>query len=277
MFLVPYLFDNAYDFMAAFMLHTAVLYEYCVYQSGQRSLRQPIRCKLRKSERLFQLVTLLQGRRTAITAQVLSEKLGVGMRTVYRDIQALVLSGVPIDGEAGVGYRLRAGFDLPPLMFQSDEVTALLVGSRMVQAWTDPELAQAAKAAEAKILAVLTRQMLIDVSRMPYRIPVYERSESGIHRLLRKACEGRQKVSIFYRDMNGQESSRTLWPLGLVGWNDHWTLLAWCEKRVAYRNFRFERIQDIMLLPEQYPQHPERNLQHYLMRIVGVEDEQKPV
>jgi predicted DNA-binding transcriptional regulator YafY len=111
---------------------------------------------VRKSERLFKLVTQLQGRRTAITAQTLAEELGVAMRTVYRDIQALVLSGVPIDGEAGVGYRLRAGYDLPPLMFQAEEVTALLVGSRMVQAWTDPDLARAAKEAEAKILAVLT-------------------------------------------------------------------------------------------------------------------------
>lgn len=231
---------------------------------------------MRKTERLFKLVTLLQGRRTAITAQALAEELGVAMRTVYRDIQALILSGVPIDGEAGVGYLLRAGFDLPPLMFQSEEVTALLVGSRMVQAWTDPDLAQAAKQAEAKILAVLTPQTLIEMSRLPYRIPVYERAESGIHKLLRKACEGRQKVSIAYRDMNGQESTRILWPLGMVGWGDHWTLLAWCEKRDAYRNFRFDRVQNIMLLPEHYPLHPQRNLEHYLTQIVGVEDEQKP-
>src|ERR1017187_9149843 len=119
---------------------------------------------MRKCERLFKLVTLLQGRRTVITAQTLAEELGVAMRTVYRDVQALVLSGVPIDGEAGVGYRLRAGFDLPPLMFQAEEVTALLVGSRMVQAWTHHELAQAAKQGEAKILAALTPQMLFSVS-----------------------------------------------------------------------------------------------------------------
>lgn len=231
---------------------------------------------MRKSERLFQLVTLLQGRRTAITAQVLAEELGVAVRTVYRDIQALVLSGVPIDGEAGVGYRLRAGFDLPPLMFQSEEVTALLVGSRMVQAWTDPALAQAAKQAEAKILAVLTPSMLVAISRLPYRIPNYERAESGIHGLLRKACEARQKVSVAYQDMNGQESLRTLWPLGMVGWGDHWTLLAWCEKRDAYRNFRFDRIQNIEALAEHYPLHPQRNLEHYLTKVVGVEDEQKP-
>jgi predicted DNA-binding transcriptional regulator YafY len=231
---------------------------------------------MRKSERLFQLVTLLQGRRTAMTAKALAEALGVAMRTVYRDIQALVLSGVPIDGEAGVGYRLRAGFDLPPLMFQPEEVTALLVGSRMVQAWTDPELARAAKAAEAKILAVLTPAMRIEIARLPYRIPNYFRPEFEVHGLLRRACEGRQKVTIAYRDMNGQESTRELWPLGMVGWGDHWTLLAWCEMRNAYRNFRFDRIQNIRLLPGHYPQHPERNLEHYLTRILGIEDEQKP-
>lgn len=231
---------------------------------------------MRKSERLFKLVTLLQGRRTAITGQALAEKLGVGVRTVYRDIQALVLSGVPIDGEAGVGYRLRKGFDLPPLMFEMDEVTALLAGNRMVQAWTDPELAEAARRAEAKILAVLTPAMLNEISRLPYRVPIYSNPERETHGLLRKACELRLKVKIAYRDMKEQDTERTLWPLGMMGWGDHWTLLAWCEMRDEYRNFRFDRIQHIVLLPEHYPQHAERNLEHYLTHIIGVEDEQKP-
>lgn len=231
---------------------------------------------MRKSERLFQLVTLLQGRRTVVTAQTLAEKLGVAVRTVYRDIQALILSGVPIDGEAGVGYRLRKGFDLPPLMFRMEEITALLAGNRMVQAWTDPALAEAAKRAEAKILAVLTPQMLNEISRLPYRIPVYDNGERETHGLLRNACELRLKVTISYRDMNGEETERTLWPLGMVGWGDHWTLLAWCEKRGDYRNFRFDRIQHIECLPEHYPLHPQRSLEHYLNEVIGVGDEQKP-
>ncbi len=231
---------------------------------------------MRKSERLFQLVTLLQGRRTAITGQALADELGVAVRTVYRDIQALVLSGVPIDGEAGVGYRLRAGFDLPPLMFRMEEITALLAGNRMVQAWTDPALAAAAKRAETKILAVLTPAMLNEVARLPYRIPVYSNGERETHGMLRKACELQLKVAIGYRDMNGEESERTLWPLGMVGWGDHWTLLAWCEMRDAYRNFRFDRIQRIECLPEHFPHHPERNLEHYLTEVIGVGDEQKP-
>ncbi len=218
----------------------------------------------------------MQGRRTAITAQALSENLGVAVRTVYRDVQALVLAGVPIDGEAGVGYRLRSGFDLPPLMFKQEEITALLVGSRMVRAWTDPELARAAKQAEAKILSVLTPEMLNTVSGMPYRIPEFERVEKGIHGLLRKACEARQKILIRYLDMGGQESERTLWPLGMVGWGDHWTLLAWCEMRNAYRNFRFDRIKQVGTLPAHYPFHPARNLAHYLNEEIGIGDKQKP-
>jgi predicted DNA-binding transcriptional regulator YafY len=232
---------------------------------------------MRKSERLFQLVTLLQGRRTAITGQALAEKLGVGVRTVYRDIQALVLSGVPIDGEAGVGYRLRAGFDLPPLMFEMDEITALLTGIRMVQAWTDPALANAAKRAEDKILAILTPVMRNDIARLPYRIPAYDNGERETHGLLRKACELQLKVEIAYRDVNNDETARTLWPLGMIGWGDRWTLLAWCELRDEYRNFRLDRIQQIDCLPEQYPPHPQRNLEHYFTRVLGVADRQRPV
>lgn len=218
----------------------------------------------------------MQGRRTAITAQALAGELGVAVRTVYRDVQALILSGVPIDGEAGVGYRLRAGFDLPPLMFRQEEITALLVGSRMVRAWTDQELAQAARQAEAKILAVLTPERLNAISRLPYRIPAYERAENGIHGLLRKTCELRQKVAVSYLDMNGRESVRTLWPLGMVGWGDHWTLLAWCEMRNAYRNFRLDRIKSIEALAQCYPEHPQRNLAHYLNEEIGIGDEQRP-
>ncbi len=231
---------------------------------------------MRKSERLFQLVTLLQGRRTAVTGRALAEKLGVGVRTVYRDIQALVLSGVPIDGEAGVGYRLRKGFDLPPLMFEKDEVTALLVGSRMVQAWTDEALAEAARRAEAKILAVLTPATLNEISQLPYRIPNYAYPERETHGLLRQACERHLKVAITYRDMNGKETDRTLCPLGLVGWGDHWTLLAWCLMREEYRNFRVDRILRIAAIPEHFPYHPQRNIEHYITQVVGFADEQKP-
>ena len=113
---------------------------------------------MRKAERLFQLVTLLRGRRTAITAEKIAEVMEVSTRTIYRDIQALMLSGVPITGEAGVGYMLQSGFELPPLMFTDQQALALMLGSRMVRSWSEPELAKAAKEAEEKILAVVTGQ-----------------------------------------------------------------------------------------------------------------------
>ena len=112
---------------------------------------------MRKSERLFQLVNLLRGRRTAITAEQLSDAMEVSVRTIYRDIQALSLSGVPVDGEAGIGYMLRAGYQLPPLMFDFDEMQALLLGASMVEAWTDPELAKGARQAIQKIFKLTTK------------------------------------------------------------------------------------------------------------------------
>lgn len=110
---------------------------------------------MKKADRLFQLVTLLQGRRTAVTARHIGACLGVTVRTVYRDIQALVASGIAIDGEAGIGYLLRRQSHVPPLMFSAEEVLAMLVGSHLAQAFTDPELAAAAQRAEQKIRAVL--------------------------------------------------------------------------------------------------------------------------
>ncbi|MEQ1589401.1 MAG: WYL domain-containing protein, partial [Gallionella sp.] len=101
--------------------------------------------------------------------------------------------------------------------------------------------------------------------------------ENVVHGLLRKACEQRKKIAVAYQDSEGKSSERILWPLGMIGWGDRWTLLAWCEKRVAYRNFRFDRIQDITVLAERYPLHPQRNLEHYLTQIEGMKDEQKPV
>ena len=118
--------------------------------------------------------------------------------------------------------------------------------------------------------------MRVAISRLPYRIPNYSRPEREVHGSLRVATEARRKVSIAYKDMNGQDSTRILWPLGMMGWGDHWTLLAWCEKRDSYRNFRFDRIQSIEVLAEKYPLHPQRNLEHYLTEVIGVGDEQKP-
>lgn len=199
---------------------------------------------MNKAERLFHLTTLLKARRTAVTAEVLAEKLDVSVRTVYRDIQALIVSGIPIDGEAGIGYRLKPGFEVPPLMFSNDELQALLVGIRMVKAFTDPELGAAANQAEDKILSVLPEHLKRYAENQPYCVPVLESDEAlrTRHLHIRHACERRSKISIGYIDEKGQRSDRVIWPLGLVSWGDRWTLVAWCELREDYRHFRFDRI-----------------------------------
>lgn len=229
---------------------------------------------MNRAERLFHLVTLLRSRRTAMTAETIAETMGVSVRTVYRDVQALTLSGVPIDGEAGVGYLLRPGHHLPPLMFTPDEVQALLVGSRMVQAFTDPELALAAQRAEEKIRSVLTDGLKAHAERQPYRIPVMT-SDDGLrelHGTLRRACEEQRKVHALYVDDKGEKSERIIWPLGMIGWTGKWTLLAWCELRSAYRNFRFDRFETLELLEGNFRATADISIAHYLQSIIGMRD-----
>ncbi len=224
---------------------------------------------MRKAERLFQILTLMRGRRTAITGQQLSEALEVSTRTIYRDINALMCSGVPIEGEAGVGYFLQAGYHLPPLMFSAEESLALLLGSKMVQAWTDPELAKAADSASTKILSVLPESLLTQVSNLPYEVPSFDGTLDNrvTHGVLRNACESHYKIIIHYSDKEGQLTRRCLWPLGLVFWGERWTLTAWCESRDDYRHFRLDRIKNIQTLDTHYPFHAERNLKHVMKLI----------
>ncbi|MDN3638083.1 YafY family protein [Simiduia curdlanivorans] len=221
---------------------------------------------MRKAERLFQIITLLRGRRTVITAEQLALVLEISTRTLYRDIQALQLSGVPIEGEAGVGYRLRAGFDLPPLMFTSDEMLALLVGARMVRAFTDRELAQAAEAAEIKIRAILPDKLIQRANQQPYCIPIVGEDDHFrcIHLILRNGCEQKRAVTIDYLSLKSANTQRCVYPLAIIGWRQSWMLLAWCELRQAYRNFRMDRITQASLLDQTFSTGPELSLRHYL-------------
>lgn len=230
---------------------------------------------MRKSERLFQLVNLLRGRRTAITAEQLSDVMEVSVRTVYRDIQALTLSGVPVDGEAGIGYMLRSGYQLPPLMFDFDEMQALLLGARMVEAWTDPDLAAGAQRAVQKIRAVLPEPLLIQADRQAYRVPSLSPQHLGeTHRTIRRACEQQQILKLHYTDAQGTKSERRVWPLGMFFWGERWTLVAWCEVRQDYRNFRFDRAISVEILDEYYPVDAERNLEHYIDMMKRLYEEQ---
>lgn len=221
---------------------------------------------MHKAERLFNLVTLLRGRRTAITADAIAQVMEVSVRTIYRDIQALTLSGIPVEGEPGVGYVIRRDYQLPPLMFTPEEALAVAVGAKMVQAFTDPELAVAARQAEDKIRAILTEDLKLKLEQQPYAIPIMEEDahHRETHLRLRRACERRQKIQVIYQSLDEQTSQRVLWPLGMVGWFGKWTLLAWCELRKDYRNFRFDRFEEINCLDEHYETSPTISLQHYL-------------
>ncbi|MDD2853385.1 MAG: YafY family protein [Desulfuromonadaceae bacterium] len=229
---------------------------------------------MNKAERLFQLVMLLRSRRTAMTGETIAETMGVSVRTVYRDVQSLALSGVPIEGEAGVGYMIRPVHHLPPLIFTPDELQALIVGGRMVQAFTDMDLAQAARSAELKIRSILTEPLQRHAEQQPYRIPIME-SDDGlreVHGKLRRACEQRHKVRAVYLDEKQEQTERTIWPLAIVGWTGKWTLLAWCELRRDYRNFRFDRFETLERLEERFQPTDDISIAHYMRSVIGMRD-----
>lgn len=219
---------------------------------------------MRRADRLFRIVTLLGGA-TVMTARRLAELLEVSERTIYRDVADLVASGTPIDGEAGIGYRLRRDYRLPPLHFSEDELSALAVGLRMVGGWTDPALARAAELALARIDAVMpaARRSLRDA---PVVVPAFHVSPAMVAPLasLRQAMAGAQKVRIDYVRADGEASQRVLWPLGMVFWGNSWTLAAWCELRDDFRSFRLDRIGGIDILAERFDASRGRRLQDYI-------------
>ncbi|HEX5687273.1 MAG TPA: YafY family protein [Ideonella sp.] len=208
---------------------------------------------MRRADRLFELVQLIRGRRLS-TAAFLASRLEVSLRTVYRDVADLQAQGVPIEGEAGVGYRLGTGYDLPPLMFSTDEAKALVAAVRMAQPRLDSELARAAEAALSKILAVLPTAARAAAESLAIYAPSYGDTDPVRIRLerLRGAIELRRKLALVYRDEAGRDSTRTIRPLGCFYWGAVWTLGAWCEQRHDFRNFRVDRIAELTMLDEPF-------------------------
>ncbi len=204
---------------------------------------------MRRADRLFQIVQLIRGRRLS-TAAHLARRLEVSPRTVYRDIADLQHQGVPIEGEAGVGYRLGSGFELPPLMFSQDEAKALVASVRMAQAWQDPALAKAAEVALGKILSVLPMAARVAAQSMAVYAPPtgLEPDVQRALQIVREATQGRRKLLVQYRDVNEQSTQRTLRPLGCFYWGKVWTLASWCETRHDFRSFRLDRMAQVELL-----------------------------
>lgn len=198
---------------------------------------------MRRADRLFQIVQQLRGGRL-VTAQMLGARLEVSERTIYRDIADLQSTGVPIDGEAGVGYIMREGYDLPPLMFTRDEIVALVAGARMVQAFGGATMARAAAEALIKIGAVLPAGEKDRIRRTEIHVPTYVMSDAvrAAVDVAERAVEDRQVLAIDYRDEQGRPTQRDVRPLGLSFWGKVWTLIAWCELRDDFRAFRIDRI-----------------------------------
>jgi predicted DNA-binding transcriptional regulator YafY len=228
---------------------------------------------MRRADRLFLIIHALRGRRTALQARALAQTLGVSLRTVYRDVADLQLSGVPIEGEAGVGYVLRKGADIPPLMFSADELEALVVGTRFVRAFAGEKLAQGAQTALMKIEAVLPPALRERSERTRIYAPVWrdEHQAAFAARLdqLHAAIEAQQVLRLAYRDEGGALSTRQVEPLCLAFWGGKWTLGSWCRLRRDFRNFRPDRIETLDDANERFEERPGCDMAAYLKAMRG--------
>lgn len=197
-----------------------------------------------KTERLFSIMDALRRHRRPVTAAALAEEQGVSVRTLYRDVQTLIGLGAPIDGEAGIGYMLRPGFFLPPLMFTAEELEALVLGGRWVEAQPDAGLAGAARNALAKIATASPedlRDRIKDAGIWPIlmRGPIEAVPVLG---LIREAMRDELALHLTYADEQGQQSERAIWPVQLGYYEGKQIVAAWCTLRDGFRNFRTDRI-----------------------------------
>ena len=208
-----------------------------------------------RSERLLELIQALRRHRQPVSGAALAEDLGVSLRTIYRDIQTLIGQGATIDGEAGVGFVLRPGFVLPPLMFSDEELEALVLGSRLLAQRADKPLADAARNAIAKIAAVLpgdlrdsidSTGLLAGPGRRPPPDPV---DIAGV----RAAIRTERKLILDYNDPNGKQTRRKVWPIALGFFDRVRMLAAWCELRQDFRHFRTDRITSLRETSQRYP------------------------
>lgn len=209
-----------------------------------------------RSERLLDLLQALRRHRHPVAGAVLAEQMGVSLRTLYRDIASLQAQGARIEGEPGLGYVLRPGFLLPPLMFTVEEIEAMGLGTLWVAERADGALAQAARDALAKIAAVLPPERRDDLETSALLIapgasvPLDQVDVAQI----RAAIRTERKATIRYADQADQSSTRTIWPFGLAYFDHVRVLIAWCELRADFRSFRTDRIAALEVTAERYPQ-----------------------
>jgi predicted DNA-binding transcriptional regulator YafY len=225
---------------------------------------------VRRADRLFEIIPRLR-RGRVVTAQALAAQLVVSERTVYRDVRDLIARGVPIEGAAGIGYTLRKGYDLPPLMFSEDELEALVFGARIVQSWSDSQMARAADAALAKVEGVLPphlRHLLADRSLWAPRSRQREPLTFDLADL-RGAIRARHKIRFCYCDEKGAETQRTVRPLTLFFYGPVWLAGAWCELRRDFRFFRLGRMREVEFLEEVFPLEAGRTADDLLRQVLA--------
>lgn len=210
---------------------------------------------MRRTERLFQIIQILRSARTPITGRALAEELEISLSTLYRDMAELHAQRIPITGEAGVGYVLDDGYDMPPLMLTADELEAAALGAAWVASQADPSLGRAARDLVAKLSAAIPKDLqpvVLDASSKPIQTRARV-SESFDGALLRHAIRERYRLQLAYQDRDGVKSERIVWPLLIAFLDRTRYLIAWCETKDDYRHFKTERVQELKVIAEKYP------------------------
>jgi predicted DNA-binding transcriptional regulator YafY len=210
---------------------------------------------MRRTERLFQIIQILRAAKGPVTGHALAEEMEVSLRTLYRDIAELIAQRVPVRGEAGTGYVLDQGYDMPPLMLTAEELEAAVLGAAWVARRGDPQLARGARDLIAKLQAVIPsdlRPIILDAGLKPISFAPVTRDGVDAAQL-RHAVRDRHKVSIEYEDANGAITTRVIWPIFIAYMEEVRIIVSWCEHRKAFRHFRTDRVRRLTTLAERYP------------------------
>jgi predicted DNA-binding transcriptional regulator YafY len=218
-----------------------------------------------RAQRLLDLIQVLRRHRQPVSGASLAEATGVSLRTLYRDIESLKAEGAHIDGEAGVGYVLRPGFMLPPLMFSEEEIEAIVLGSRWVHRRADKSLAEAAANVLAKIGAVLPKDLREALDDSGLLVGPAETMSAGDAELpkIRQAIRRERKIAIAYRDQGGAATRRQVWPFALAFFEKVRVVVSWCELRQDYRHFRTDRIDSLTVSDKRYPRRRQALLKEW--------------
>jgi predicted DNA-binding transcriptional regulator YafY len=221
---------------------------------------------MRRSDRLFDIIQALRTEGAPMTAATLAERLEVTVRTIYRDVATLQARRVPIEGAPGLGYVLRRGFDLPPLMFTSEEIEAIAVGARLVGRTGDPGLQDAADSVLSKVLVVLPAALRAYLAAAPFYVSSSGAPAAGNADLtaVRQAIRAERKLRIAYVDEKEARTERTIWPIAVAYYVQATLIGAWCELRRDYRHFRADRIEALSMLDEGYPSDNGRLMAEWL-------------